>query len=80
LQTLQDTEPRARRCVQCFRDLPPDAFSKRQRKLLDGKCVSCVDALEKAASSTQPAGERVLSIRIRSIGRRLTKYVDRAVM
>lgn len=46
-----DTEPRLKRCVQCFQDLEKSAFSKRQHQSLDGKCIACVSELERAASS-----------------------------
>lgn len=53
---------RTKRCVQCFRDLAKDAFSKRQYHSLDGKCMDCVDELESAASATHAASTLASSL------------------
>ncbi|KUF79339.1 hypothetical protein AM587_10010860 [Phytophthora nicotianae] len=47
-----DAQPRLKRCVQCFRSLPKTSFSKRQAQLLDPKCKTCVEDLERAAAAS----------------------------
>ncbi|TYZ58555.1 hypothetical protein PybrP1_007273 [[Pythium] brassicae (nom. inval.)] len=48
--TGDTAEPRLKRCVQCFQDRERAAFSKRQLQSADGKCRTCVTALESVAT------------------------------